>query len=202
VLLRKKLTFKLLISSVIIFFLIFSIFAVILKKGGNSDSSILENFSSILNVIIEYFVGGIHAFNTKMQFLVGQTEGHFTFRFIRSLLGKIGFLDYHEISLIEPFVKKPIFTNVYTIYSRYLSDFSFNGLIILFIIGFIQTYIFIKAKFNSVFYVLLYSILLYPLLLSGFHEQYFTILATWIQYIFFGFIFTFLIKIKPAIKFQ
>ena len=77
----------------------------------------------------------------------------------------------------------PYPTNVYTYYSLYIRDFGpFYAWILLAVFGFLHTAIHNKAlRSTNVRFIFYYAFLLYPLLMSFFGDQYFSLISTWIQ---------------------
>ncbi|NTQ55438.1 oligosaccharide repeat unit polymerase, partial [Enterococcus faecium] len=71
----------------------------------------------------------------------------------------------------------------------YLYDFGpIYALIVQFIIGTLHGVSFKNMSMKKPFWIFLYSILIYPLLMQFFQDQYFSIFSTWMQLIIVGFL--------------
>ena len=179
------------------FLMVFLIFAIFLNKGGSSDSSFLENLSSVSQVVLVYMFGSFPAFDHFIHSHYEIVYGENTFRLIYVFLEKISLINHSPALLVQEFVEVPFQTNVYTIYEYYVSDFgAYGAMLIIYFIGFIHTYLYLNLN-RGLMYKFLYAILLYPLCFSFFEDQYFSILSQWIQYFIFGlFTFRFVFKIN------
>ncbi len=168
--------------------LLFPIFIVfnILKTFSNFDTTTdIFDIKEIVDSIQIYFLGGIYALNNKLASMnfIGKGDGFLVFRTIKAILNSIGF-DTKVQLLIQEYENSPIKTNVYSIFYPYLYDFGiWSVLIFSFFIGLVHTFFFKNSKENES-YLILNCLLFYPLLMSFFQDQYFTLMSTWIQYTF------------------
>ena len=178
----NRLKIKYILIGIISFLIIFIQVGISLLKGGSAESSLSENVSSISENIMAYFIGSLSAFDTFINSNYTITYGENSFRFIYAFLNKIGVTDIKLVKLENEFVSIPFETNVFTIYKNYFYDFGLIFMIlVILIVSFIHTYYYYKAvnekSFVSTF---IYSILLYPLIMSFFQEQYLSLLPSWI----------------------
>jgi len=151
-----------------------------------------------------YLLGGVVAFDN----VVKNTELYAgprltTFRFIFAFLDRIGLANYDLPKFIPVYTYTPAPTNVYTIYFSYFLDYGYMGIfILLFIIGFFSSTIFISAYFkrskNGIF---LYGMVISALLISNVNEAFFIPLSYWLQaVIFLFFVCKFPTLIRPPVE--
>ena len=175
---------------------LFSTIGIFLNKGGSADNNLKENIAGIFENFMGYFVGGLSAFDSFIHSNYTSTYGENSFRFLYSALYKIGIVTTKPIDLVDQYASIPFETNVYTIYKIYFQDFGLIFMIIIiFSMALLHTFFYLKAvnerKFIDTF---IYSILLYPLFMSFFQEQYLSLLPTWIYMISIVMIFKFFFK--------
>ncbi len=159
-----------------------------------SDQNNAFEFSK--NILKHYFTSSPIAFVEWMKTAKEHIHGANTFRFFIAIINSLG----GGIDVVQT-VQDPIKitklgeeTNVYTVLQYYASDF---GLIYAFfiqlILGGVHGFFYKKANLSnkiSPFYIALQAIFYYPLLYQFFSDQYFTLLSSWLQYIFWFWIFT------------
>lgn len=186
----------------IVFLIIFIANAFILGKGASVDDSASENVSSIFDNFIIYFLGGAYGFDSSIKSGFVYEYGENVFRFFITVAHSIGITDVKPKELVMQYITNPIISNVYTLYYNYFKDFGFCGLLFNLVWGFLHTVFYYKAKFKPTFFnVYCFALLMYPLLMSFFQDQYMSLLSTWIQLLFFGFIASFFI-VKKSIDEQ
>lgn len=92
--------------------------------------------------------------------------------------------------LVQDFVQiGSVTTNVYTFYDWYLRDFGIlYALLAQFIVGMIhgRVYSSVKRK-RGMYWVYIFAMLMYPLVMQFFQDQYLSLLSTWIQIVLVGF---------------
>ncbi|CAN5283771.1 O16 family O-antigen polymerase [soil metagenome] len=171
------------------FILLFMIIGIVYGKGGNTDESSKSNILSASEVTASYIVTPLNAFDQEIE---TKKEPKFTgdnsLRFFIKIGQALGFTESHkETSLIQDFVLVPYPTNVYTYYSTYKKDFGIiYAIIMLMIFAGLHTWLYNKAwQTSSLRYILYYSFLLYPLLISFFQDQYMSLFSTWLQFVFY-----------------
>ncbi|MEO6187691.1 MAG: O-antigen polymerase [Ginsengibacter sp.] len=169
-----------------LFMIVFIIFGVVYGKGGNIEGSAYENMKPAAEGTAIYMVASLNALDKEMQnpFLVNY-NGNNSLRFFLKVAKTLNIIPNAEVSdLIPDFVLVPYPTNVYTMYSPYIRDFGivYAWLIVAFL-GFLQAYLFNKAIEKKTFrFSFWYSLLLFPLIISFFADQYFSLLSFWIQF--------------------
>ncbi|RLC12253.1 MAG: hypothetical protein DRH43_02110 [Deltaproteobacteria bacterium] len=159
---------------------------ILLHKGDNS------NFYSVLKSIALYQFSPLPALSIFLQSKHDLFFGQYTFRFFPAVLKAIGF-DVEVKKRVLDFVHIPNRTNIYTFYYSYISDFGVISVgFFPFIIGLIHGQIYKKALLakNNDFIGFIFVVSFLPLLNSTGGEAYFSMLSTWIQYLFFAYIFT------------
>lgn len=131
---------------------------------------------------------------TFQKWVVNNNEllyGENTFRFFQAVLKSVGY-DLNVQNLIKPYIyiAEDTISNVYTIYYYYANDFGLiYALGIQFLIGIIHGFLYKNMTFKKPLWVYLFSLSLYPLIMQFFHDQYFSLTSTWVQYIFYGLFF-------------
>lgn len=181
----KKLKKKHLIYGLSSVVVLFATIGILLNKGGSTDNSLEENISGIFESFMVYFIGSLSAFDSFIHSNYANTYGENSFRFFYSMLYKIGVVETKPIDLVDQYASIPFETNVYTIYKIYFQDLGFLFMtIVVFSMALLHTFIYLKAINERKFlYTFLYSIMLYPLFMSFFQEQYLSLLPTWIYMI-------------------
>jgi oligosaccharide repeat unit polymerase len=168
------------------FLFIFSLFAIVLAKGGSLYLSFTENIVNVSDMFMKYLIGPLGAFDHFLRSRNDLFYGEHTFRFIHAAFYKIGLLSTPPVDLIQPFVYIPFPANVYTIYYTYATDFGLIGsLLFVGAFGCIHSLCYFMAKVQSrrFFFLFAYALLLYPLVISFFREQLFTSMSMWLQFI-------------------
>lgn len=174
------------VSLFLLLFLFFFIsIGIMFGKGGNKDNTIMENINPVLQMTAIYLVTPMNALDYEQhhQFHVGY-EGDYSLRFFKKMAEQLQFIRNEKVKeLIQPFVFVPYSTNVYTIYSPYIRDFGkIYGWFMLFLFGFINTFIYFKAvSTKSLRFSVYFSFLLFPLVMSFFQDQYLSLFSTWLQ---------------------
>lgn len=182
----KKLKKKYVVYGLFSVLILFSTIGILLNKGGSTENNLEENISGIFESLVIYFIGGLSAFDYFIHSNYINTYGENSFRFIYSMLYKLKLIETKPSDLVQEYASIPFDTNVYTIYKIYFQDFGLLFMIfILFWMSVLHTFYYLKAingkKFIDTF---IYSIMMYPLFMSFFQEQYLSLLPTWI-YMFF-----------------
>jgi oligosaccharide repeat unit polymerase len=191
--------FKLIVG----FVLLFSLLGILYEKGGSTDEGAGLNFSTTTEFAGLYLVGPIHGLN---HFIVKEEKsdlsGEHTLNFFLRLGESLGLSRVNKSAdIVESYVFMPYPTNVYTAFRVYLRDFGLVYLCLMFFFfGFFHGFIYEKAvRTLNVRYVLYYSFLLFPLLLSFFRDQYMTVFSSWLKIIFYIEIFIILVESLPII---
>ncbi|WP_338407596.1 O-antigen polymerase [uncultured Flavobacterium sp.] len=196
----KKLKKKHLVYGISSVLLLFSTIGILLNKGGSAENNLKENISGIFESFMQYFIGGLSAFDSFIHTKYSNTYGENSFRFFYSMLYKMGIVENKPSDLVDQYASIPFDTNVYTIYKIYFQDFGLIFMIfIIFSMAILHTFFYLKAINEHKFiYTFLYSIMLYPLFMSFFQEQYLSLLPTWIYLISIVLFFKYFFKNVPS----
>ncbi len=183
---NKNFSKKKLLSVIVAFIVIFVSFGVIYGKGGNTENSVNENVKPAVQGTAIYMVGGLNALEWELnhQYRINY-NGNNSLSFFIKLGRQFNLLSDTKVNeLFTPFVLVPYPTNVYTFYSPYIKDFGkIYAWSIIALLGFFQTYLYYKAlEKKNIRFSLWYSFLLFPLLMSFFADQYFSLISYWIQF--------------------
>jgi oligosaccharide repeat unit polymerase len=168
------------------FLILFSTVGILLNNGGSTENNLEENISGLAGNFMIYLLGSLSAFDAFIHSNYIITYGENSFRFIYSVLYKIGSLESKPSELVDQYVSIPFDTNVYTLYKIYFQDFGILFMmLVVFCMSLLHTYYYLKAINGRQFMpTFIYSVMLYPLFMSFFQEQYLSLMPTWIYFIF------------------
>lgn len=178
------------ISRLMGIFMIFFIFmGIIYGKGGNTDSSLQQNLQPAAKVTAVYMVASLNSLNYDLnhQFSVSYS-GNNSLRFFTKLFQQLHIIPNANVAdILQEFVLIPYPTNVYTIYDKYIRDFGkFYAWFMVFLYGFLHSYLYNKAlATKQIRFGLYYAVMLFPLLISFFDDQYISLTSMWLQIIFY-----------------
>lgn len=184
-----KITRRIYLTLLAFFIPLFLILGIIYGKGGSSEERAGDNLILSLSTAGLYVVSPINALDqqiTKQREIKGSGEN--TLLFFNKIGQQTGLLKKKEVpTLVQEYSFVPYPTNVYTFYSSYLKDYGYvYACFMLFLFGMLHTWVYFKAiSYKSQRFALYYAILMYPLLMSFFQDQYLNLLSTWIQMIFY-----------------
>ncbi len=186
---NKNFSIKKISRLIAIFMVLFIAIGWIYGKGGSTESSVKENLQPAAEVTSIYIVSPLNAldYDLNNQFEINY-KGTYTFRFFNKVFEQLGLISNPIIpGLFQPFVLIPYPTNVYTLYDKYIKDFGkFYAWAMVFLFGFIHTYLYNKAVFTkNLKYTVYYSVMLFPLLISFFDDLYLSGTSVWLQIIFY-----------------
>jgi len=180
-------------SRLVLLILIIFIYTNFIKYVHVSES---ESYEFTKYILKHYFTSSPIAFVEWMKATHEHLHGANTFRFFIAVINSIGGNVDVTQTVQEPIqiTKLGEETNVYTVLHYYASDF---GLVYAFfvqiILGFFHGILYLKANLSkkmSAFFVALQAISYYPLLYHFFSDQYFTLFSSWLQYLFWFWLFT------------
>ncbi|UAY52251.1 O-antigen polymerase [Ferruginibacter albus] len=169
------------------FLFVFSIIGIaIYSKGGRSDNTLNENSKSAIESIAIYAFTPLNACGTKIDNAKPDYTGDRTLRTFKKILYQTG-IDRNIVvrPAIEEYVFVPYPTNVYALYGAYVADYGklYSWLVVAFL-GFLHTMLFNNLRiYKNMRFSLYYTFMLFPLFLSFFEDQYFTLFSMWIQII-------------------
>lgn len=165
---------------------LFAGYGLLFGKGGNADQSKKEQVTTVSKYTALYLAGALNAqdYELNHQF-EPRYNGYNSMRFfyvVGIAAGIINPVNFND-NLMQNYVMIPYEFNAYTFYSPYLKDFGYAyPMLVLFVLGLFQTWLYYKAlTTRSARFALYYSIMLYPLVMCFFQDQYFSLLSTWIQ---------------------
>lgn len=181
----RNFSFQKILRMLALFVLIFSIIGVIYGKGGSAEGALADNLDMASQTTAIYIVSPINALDQEVQNQQNTVyDGNNSLQFFIKLINQLTPFPIFKVrDIIQPYVFVPYPTNVYTYYSLYIRDFGpFYAWILLAVFGFLHTAIHNKAlRSTNVRFIFYYAFLLYPLLMSFFGDQYFSLISTWIQ---------------------
>ena len=185
---KKNFSLKKIALPILIFMAVFISFGIVYGKGGNIETSAKENIAPAAQSTAIYMVASLNALDWDLQhqFRVNY-NGNNSLRFFMKLGEQLNLVSNAKINtLLTPFVFVPYVTNVYTFYSPYIKDFGkFYSWVMIALFGLVHTFLYNKAiATKSIRYTLYYSIMLFPLVISFFADQYLTLTSLWLQMIF------------------
>ena len=133
--------------------------------------------STLLQTFLNYFIGPIVAFDRYMLGFNSHTLGWNTFYPITKLLSILGY-QFHTIGPYVP----PGKVNVFTMMGGPYLDYGPVGLVIVpFLLGLMYAFIYRRVKKGNYYYIIFYSLFIFPLAMSFFAYQY--ALSSWPYYI-------------------
>lgn len=178
---------------IVLFFLIIVIFSITSIWKFFNISALENNPIKILQYsFMNYFAPPMVIFVKFLKESNSLLFGKNTFRFFYAILNFLG-SDVEVVGVVQEFTKMEInnlniVSNVYTVLHYYTRDFGLLfAFVIQFILGMIHGFLFHKvriSKKNNIFLIIVFSIMMFPLFMQFFDDNYFSILSTWIQYIF------------------
>ena len=153
---------------------------VALSKGGDLGLNLSENLSLGITTALQYLTSPLSALDTFLHQHIVNTNGAYTLRFFAAIAQSVGLAEITPVSLVQPFVNAPFPTNVYTFSHAPFLDYGGMFWGYHFAIGAIMGLLFCVP--NSRPSVITFkAFAYYPIVLSFFQDQFFTILSSWIQ---------------------
>lgn len=173
---QKVISKKLAVVIAIVFVILFFSLAYLLGKGG-TDGGWLDNVLWNFQV---YILGGVAALNHFV--ITGQPDidGYLLVpNFLKEHLGLLGSAGDVTPNVL-PFVEAPFPVNVYTSLFPWYHDAGLVGIVLgFFTIGFGSMYFF-RTRYRSRLSLFIYSLSLYPVLMTVFEEQYLRAYTMWV----------------------
>ncbi len=138
----------------------------------------------VLEQVQIYTLNALGAFGQHIQTARTFEWGVNVFRTPLILAHFIG-IDVAVPELVKEYRYVPLPTNVYTFYRPYFDDFGYVGTMVAALLaGYGHGYVYRKACRGSSRAMLAYALLLYPLIMQFFQDQYFSLFSSWVQYTF------------------
>lgn len=168
----------------LLFIIVFLTLAIIFNKGsGSASDSLIDQL--IWNIMV-YFLGGVSTLDHYIAYGIPVIDGGALLpNFVRTMLYPLA----GEIPLkpsVYPFVSNPLASNTYTALFPVYHDLGVIGLVTFFFgLGAIHQAIYIKQKYEpkSGFIVYIYSLSLYPLVMTIFEEAYISSPGFWLTFL-------------------
>jgi oligosaccharide repeat unit polymerase len=169
---------------------LFTAYGLVYGKGGSFEENFAENLKSSSENTAVYIAGSLSAFDWEVENRLRPDGSALnSMRFFYVIGEKLGLVNPASVKkdLVQDFVSIPYEVNVYTVYSPYLRDFGIiYAMGMLFLFGWLHTWLFHKAEeTKSANYSLYYAMLLFPLAMAFFQDQYMSLFSMWIQNIMF-----------------
>lgn len=191
---------------VLLFLPLFMVLGILTDKGGSKENSLKDNIQGSTEAVAIYIATPLNAFDLERKnFREPDYTGENTLRFFIIIGQQFGLFENRKVKeLVQEFVFVPYPTNVYTYYSPYIKDFGLlYSLIIISLIGALHTWLCNMAvRKRTLRYSLYYSFLLYPLIMTYFTDQYFSLFSSWIQTVVYIELALFLNKYLSRIRFR
>lgn len=194
----RRVNIKLIAKSVVIILILFFGMATALKKAmpNQHHSDVKYNAAQKLDYFLySYGTLPLSAFDNFLNKPYDVLNGEILLRFPKALLFKIGVTSDPPQKLVEEYSEVPDLVNVYTGYYKLIKDFGIlYSFFVMLILGYLHSYFFFNVK-KSFDAIIGFSVLLFPLTMLFFEENFISILSTWIQLIFYTFMAKKIIKI-------
>lgn len=180
---------KKMLIAIVLFLMLFVVITVMKYSYLFSDGNFV---GVILDQLVVYGSGGFVAFQKQfdaMNFV--RYGGANTFRFFMAIFDKIAGTNY-ALPLVQQFtsIGPGITTNVYTFYYWYANDFGVvYALFMQFLIGIVHGISYRKMSQMNLLGIYVYCLLIYPLVMQIFQDQYWSLSSSWIQFLILGIIF-------------
>lgn len=190
----NKLILKRFLQIIVIFAILF-VYVAMRKNHISQDARGFVLLDQCLDWIIHYFSGGLVAFqiwfpHCESSFSFGQN----TFRILYAIVNR--FIDssipistiFYDFVKIGP--RSGSIANAYTIYYTYIVDFGkMAALFIQFLYGILYARLYISKDSKKIGTIYAFGVLIYPLMMQCFGEQYVTVMSNFIQMYLWYFIF-------------
>lgn len=149
-------------------------------KVGQEGSTVGEIFYFGWNSFSLYLLSPLSAFSYSEVWINPPADGAFTLRFFFKILQELDLYAADVPNLVQDFVWVPVPTNVYTFAHMAISDFGSAYLLYYFIIGGIFGIVFAFPRRGPATRTL-QGFSYYPIVMTVFQDQFFTIASQWIQ---------------------
>jgi oligosaccharide repeat unit polymerase len=180
---RQIRVMRALLLFLIVGFLLFVSIGIALNKAGSYDESIGESLPEIVDALQTYLLGALPAFDYLRERSNALGWGINTFRSVLAFGTALGIPNLEVVPLVKEFVFVPTLTNVYTVYQPYYEDFGFTGALVFpFGFGYLHSIAYRKSSSpHGMLWIIAYAMMMYPLFMQFFQDQYFSLLSFWVQ---------------------
>ncbi|HFK1789143.1 O-antigen polymerase [Bacillus pacificus] len=185
---NNRQTLKYAMRFLILFLVFFSVIAI-MKVSYLTQ---YDTYSSLLmNQFALYMSGSLVAFEKLVASSSDYLYGQNTFRFLYAIFHKL-FGTGEAQGLVQDTVaiSDKQGTNVYTFYQYYFKDFGLlYALLVQFFIGIFHGILYRKMLSKRPINIFFFSIMIYPLVMQFFQDQYISLFSTWLQHLVVGWLF-------------
>jgi oligosaccharide repeat unit polymerase len=185
----RAIKLKTLLLVLLVMMCLFVFIAAMTNKGVSSEASLIDNVDSFLENIRSYTVAPFLAFAQQCQRSFNLLLGQNSFRFFFAIFYSLGLTSSPPVQLIHEYAFVPDATNVYTVYGAYFQDFGYFGMVFPLLFLVLHYFLFRKQFSRGGVWIFYYSASVYPLIMQFFQDQYFSLLSTWIQIVFWYWLF-------------
>lgn len=173
------------IQIVLVFFTIFIYVAI--RKNHITQGNITFILEQAFDWLVHYMSGSLVTFQKWYVYCINDfCFGQNTFRIFYAIANRFFDSNIDVASTYFPFMKigprNESIANVYTIYYTYIIDFGkMAGLLVQALLGWLYGFIYWRKERNQMGDVLLFSVLIYPLMMQVFGDQYVALESVYMQ---------------------
>lgn len=185
---NNRQTIKYAMRFLILFLVFFSVIAI-MKVSYLTQ---YDTYSSLLiNQFALYMSGSLVAFEKLVASSSDYVYGENTFRFLYAIFNKLfGTGEVQGLVQDTVAISDKQGTNVYTFYQYYFKDFGLlYALLVQFFIGIFHGILYRKMLSKRPINIFFFSIMIYPLVMQFFQDQYISLFSTWLQHLVVGWLF-------------
>lgn len=162
----------------------FAVLGFALGKGIDHSLDAGANASHFGRSIVWYAIGPSHGLDWHLlRAFEGSADLGYTLRLPHAVLHRLGVLAAAPLPLVQDFIEAPLPVNVFTFFHPWLADGGvFYALLAPLAFGALHTWALVRARCGSAVARIGYALMLYPLVITPFQDQYLTLASTWLQY--------------------
>lgn len=159
----------------------FVVNGILSGKLESSGYTLPDQAAAIWDGLVVYLAGPIAALDASIWGLAPQPPGTLLFRSVVAFFHRLGMGASPEL-LVQQFIFVPMPVNVYTFYRPYLDETGVLGVLAFQVLfGAVTTWVWDRARTRQGAYSVVAALLMYPLVMQIFQDQYLTLLSTWVQ---------------------
>ncbi|MFZ0738889.1 MAG: O-antigen polymerase [Candidatus Acidiferrales bacterium] len=153
------------------------------KMGADPTAPITRNAAPVVDGFTSYAVGSLVAFDYVVHHPTAVPDQWMLDKFFIRTANKFGAgLKEPSQNLEYTNVSPYLVTNVYTIYFAFFLPYGYTGVVLIMAaLGAFTTFVYCRAIRGSPVAILLYSALLFPIVMSVFAEEFFSQLGFWLK---------------------
>ena len=146
---------------------------ITLMRFNGADSEFLYY------ILLVYTITSVPALVIGNKAASSPIVGYYTLRIPHLWLNKIGF-SFAIPPVLAEFTATPLGANTYSYMKPYFIDFGIVGVFVFpLLLGIVTNFIYFKARSGRLPYIILTSLLIYPLIMQIFDEHYFLWMSNW-----------------------